>query len=201
MKIAMFTDIHWGAKSNSIQHNQDCSDYIDWFILNYVKEDCTAIAFLGDWFEQRNSVNIQTLNSSFKALEKLDALGAPIYFIIGNHDLYHRGNREEFSTLHFSKFKNIILVNEMVVEKDMIFFPYLFSGEYSAAAANIQKHKPKFVFGHFEFRNFVITGTDRKMEHGPDHTHFTGPVYIFSGHFQMDSYKKLFSPLEIEKSL
>ena len=31
-KAAVFTDIHFGMKSNSIQHNRDCSDFVDWFI-------------------------------------------------------------------------------------------------------------------------------------------------------------------------
>ena len=31
-KAAVFTDIHFGLKNNSSIHNQDCEDYIDWFI-------------------------------------------------------------------------------------------------------------------------------------------------------------------------
>lgn len=182
-KIALFTDIHWGCKNNSIQHNQDCMDYIDWFVENVKKEKCDAISFMGDWFENRNAINVQTLNQSFKGLEKLDALGIPIYFCIGNHDLYHRENRAQFSTFHLGKFKNIVLVNEVIQVNDMMFFPYLFKTEYATAASLINDKKPKYVFGHFEFRNFVITGSDRRMEHGPDHTQFSGPEYIFSGHF------------------
>ena len=31
-KAACFTDIHWGMKNNAKQHNEDCLDFIDWFI-------------------------------------------------------------------------------------------------------------------------------------------------------------------------
>ncbi len=31
-KAAVFTDIHFGLKSNSLQHNQDCEKFVDWFI-------------------------------------------------------------------------------------------------------------------------------------------------------------------------
>lgn len=182
-KIAMFTDIHWGAKGNSTQHNADCLDYIEWFKKNVIAEKCDAIAFLGDWFENRNAINVGTLNASFNGLKALDDLDIPIYFCVGNHDLFHRSNRSQFSTFHFSKFKNVILVNETSIFGNMAFFPYLFKEEYPVAAAFINANKPKYVFGHFEFRNFVVTGTDRRMEHGPDHTLFTGPTYIFSGHF------------------
>ena len=31
-KAAVFTDINFGLNSNSLQHNQDFSDFFDWFI-------------------------------------------------------------------------------------------------------------------------------------------------------------------------
>lgn len=183
MKLALFTDIHWGAKGNSIQHNQDCSDYIDWFIDVVRQRQCDGIVFMGDWFENRNAINVQTLNYSFRGLKKLDELQLPIYFCVGNHDLYHRSNRKEYSTHHFEQFTNVKLVNEALVDGDMMFFPFLFEAEYPAAAAAITRAGAKYVFGHFEFRDFVVTGSDRKMDHGPDHKQFSSPSYIFSGHF------------------
>ena len=138
---------------------------------------------MGDWFENRNAINVGTLNASLDGLSSLDELNIPIYFCIGNHDLFHRENRNQFSTYHYSKFKNIILVNEPMQVGKMMFFPYLFKGEYAKAAGLIEKEKPDYVFGHFEFRNFVVTGTDRRMDHGPDHSLFKIPKYLFSGHY------------------
>ena len=31
-KVACFTDIHFGLKSNSITHLRDCEEFVDWFI-------------------------------------------------------------------------------------------------------------------------------------------------------------------------
>jgi len=183
MKLALFTDIHFGAKNNSYQHNADCLDYISWFKANVIAKKCNAIVFMGDWFENRNAINVSTLNYSNDALESLDELGLPIYFIIGNHDLYHRGNREQYSTYQFKKFKNVVLINEMTQVDNMLFFPYLFSKEYPDAASAIEKIKPEYVFGHFEFRNFIVTGSDRMIDHGPDHKMFSIPKYLFSGHY------------------
>jgi hypothetical protein len=181
-KIAMFTDIHFGKKNNSIQHNQDCLDFVNWFCDN-VKRDggISHVVFMGDWFENRNAVNVMTLNFADEALRSLNALGLPIYIIIGNHDLYHRENRKVFSTKIFSEFSNVVLVNEpMVIEEQILLCPFLFKDEYPSLA---QYNNLKFWLGHFEFRNFVVTGSDRMMEHGPEHKMFTGPTYIFSGHF------------------
>lgn len=182
MKIAMFTDIHFGKKNNSILHNQDCLDFVNWFCDNVRRlGDITHIAFLGDWFENRNAVNVMTMNVAHQSLKALDELGLPILFIVGNHDLYHRGNRSVFSTKIFEEFKNVITVSEpMVIDDTLLVAPYLFKDEYSDLVKF--NHIPYWM-GHFEFRNFVVTGTDRKMEHGPDHSVFDGPIHIFSGHF------------------
>ena len=200
-KLAAFTDIHWGKKGNSIVHNTDCMDFVKWF-ASEVKKDrsITAIAFLGDWFENRNAVNIQTFDMAFDAMEILDSLGLPFYFCVGNHDLYHRENRKIFSTRAYSKFKNVRIINEITEIKgeDLLFAPYLFQNEYS----NLASVNSKYWLGHFEFRNFVVTGTDRKMEHGQDHKSFTKPTYIISGHFHkrqaMDNTVFMGSPFPMD---
>ena len=67
-----FTDIHFGAKLNSEQHNQDCLNFVDWFCDHAIKEKADNIMFLGDWFENRSAVNVSTLNFSYRAAKKLN---------------------------------------------------------------------------------------------------------------------------------
>jgi DNA repair exonuclease SbcCD nuclease subunit len=180
-KVAMFTDIHFGKKNNSVQHNQDCLDFVTWFCNQVRKEGgVTHVVFMGDWFENRNAVNVMTMNYAEEAVRLLNQLGLPVYVIIGNHDLYHRENRKVFSTKIFNEFANVTLVNEPTVIDDMLICPFLFKHEYPDLA---KYNKIPYWLGHFEFRNFVVTGSDRRMEHGPDHKQFGGPTYIFSGHF------------------
>jgi DNA repair exonuclease SbcCD nuclease subunit len=182
MRLMMFTDIHWGARTNSDQHLQDCLDYIDWFCKLAIEQEATHIAFLGDWFENRNQINVRTLKYSQEGARRLNALGLPIFFIVGNHDLYHRSNRSIYSTDQFGDLKNFIMVNEPVeISDEMFMSPFLFKDEYPALAEQINSHK--YVLGHFEFRNFVVTGNDRVLDHGPDASLFTGPKYLLSGHF------------------
>lgn len=181
-KVAMFTDIHFGKKNNSAQHNQDCLDFVKWFCDNVRKDgEISHVVFMGDWFENRNSVNVMTMDFASKAVKELASLNLPVFLIIGNHDLYHRENRKVFSTKIFDEFTNMTLVNEPIVLEDKILIcPFLFKNEYPSL---IQYSKIPFWMGHFEFRNFVVTGSDRRMEHGPDHTQFASPTYIFSGHY------------------
>lgn len=189
MKLLLFTDIHFGARSNSDQHLQDCLDYISWFCDLAKKEQATHIGFLGDWYENRNSVNIRTLNASHKAARMLNALGLPVFFIVGNHDLYHRGNRNAISTDPFSDLENFILVNEpMELTPEIFATPFLFKDEYPEIASAINSYK--YVLGHFEFRDFVVTGADRRLDHGPDALAFSGPKYLLTGHFHKRQVSK-----------
>lgn len=180
-KIACFTDIHHGRRGNERTHNEDCLAFVRWFCdLVRSKGDITHIAFLGDWFESRSAINIETLDYSYKALQLLDQLGLPVYFIVGNHDLHRRTTRDVHSVRMFNELKNFTVVEEPIVVDNCVFSPFLFDEEYGS----LLQHNDKYAFfGHFEFKGFAITGYNTIMEHGPDHKLFNGPKRIFSGHF------------------
>lgn len=182
MKMLMFGDAHYGARSNSQEHLEDSLEYTDWFIDLAIKEKATHIGFLGDFYENRNSLNIRSLNAGTEACRRLNALGIPVYFLVGNHDLYHRNSRKIFSTDPYKDLENFIVVNEpMELAPNMFASPFLFREEYPELAEQINSYK--YVLGHFEFRNFVVTGATRTLDHGPDADAFSGPKYIFTGHF------------------
>ncbi len=180
--LALFGDIHFGCRNNSEQHNLDCLEFIDWFIQRVRERKATHIAFLGDFFEHRAAINVRTLDLAAEACRRLNAIGIPVIFIVGNHDLFHRQDRSVFSTGIFRDLQNFVLISEPTrLAPDWFAVPYLFRDEYPGLVADL--NSSKYVLGHFEFRNFVITGTGRLMEHGPDAGDFAGPRYIFSGHF------------------
>ena len=185
--MAMFTDIHWGAKSNSDMHNQDCYDFITWF-CNIVKSDNSidAVGFLGGWNENRNALNIATLNWSYNGAKLLNDLGIPIFFIIGNHDLYNKNAREIHSVISFKEFSNFHIIEKPIVfhnnasGTDMLLCPFMFSNEYPSLTKYL--NVPLWL-GHFEFQGYEVTGYGMKMQTGPNATDFVGPKYILSGHF------------------
>lgn len=192
-RTAALTDIHWGTKSNSEQHNQDCDTYIDWF-CDQVRNDPVIdnIVFMGDWFENRAALNVMTLNYSYRGAKKLNDLGLPVYFIIGNHDLYHRNTRELYSTVNFAEFNNFVIINEPTIidelgENGSLLCPYMFHHEYPSLEKYLNL---KTWWGHFEFKGFVITGYNITMLTGPDADRFVGPDYIFSGHFHKRQLSK-----------
>lgn len=180
-KVAAYTDIHFGKRNNSIIHNQDCLDFIDWFIEEVKKDsEISHIVFLGDFFESRSAINILTLDMAYQGVKKLNDLGLPIIHIVGNHDLHRRTTREIHSVNFFNELENFIIVDEPTIIDDCLFSPYIFDDEYPDLA---EYNKCKYWYGHFEFKNFKITGYNTIMKHGPGHEQFNGPELILSGHF------------------
>lgn len=183
-KGAFCTDIHFGKKANSQLHNEDCLRYLDWFCEQVKENNCDYVAFLGDWNENRSALNIATLNYSYVGAKKLNDLGLPVYFCIGNHDLYHRHTRELYSVIPFKEFTNFIIVDHPLVVNNIgngaLFSPYLFHEEYPSLAKHLNL---PFWAGHFEFKGFIVTGYGIVMPTGPEPVDFSGPKHIMSGHF------------------
>lgn len=182
---AIFGDIHWGKKANSKDHNDDCMNYLRWFSKQVSSnKDIDHIIFLGDWNENRSALNIATLNYAYEGAKILDSIGLPVFFVVGNHDLYHRHTREIHSIIHHNQFNNFIVIDTPTVVEQIhggaLITPYLFHEEYQDLA---QYNGLPNWFGHFEFRGFQITGYSMKMPTGPDPSEFGCPTNIFSGHF------------------
>jgi len=186
-RAAIFTDLHLGMKSNSAQHNQDCENYIDWFINLTKANNCDMILFLGDFHHNRNSINITTMDYSLRLLEKLDETGLRTMFIPGNHDLYHKDKRTLNSIKYISKFKNIQLINNQYSEGDVCFVPWLIGEEHK----NMRKIKDRYVMGHFELPRFLMNAMVEMPDHGELHREdFDHVEMVFTGHFHKRQVQK-----------
>ncbi len=187
-KSAICTDIHFGKKLNSPVHNNDCINYLKWFVIQAQEQNCDHILFLGDWHEHRAAINVSTLNASCQGADILNSIGLPIYFSVGNHDLYLRNARDLSSVVYLAQYNNFNLINEPKIIKNIgngiLFSPFLFHDEYTSIGDTVKDaHKHSFWAGHFEFKGFVLTGQSYKLERGPDPVDFTQPKFILSGHF------------------
>lgn len=179
-KAACFTDIHFGLKSNSSTHNQDCEDFVDWYIQKAKEEGCDTGIFMGDWHHNRNSLNITTMDYSLRALEKLGQSFSQFYFFPGNHDLYYKDKRDIHS-VEFGKYiPGINVVHHPITEGDVTLCPWLVNEEWKSIA----KRKGKYIFGHFELPLFYMNAMVQMPDHGEIQLdHFQHFELGFSGHF------------------
>jgi DNA repair exonuclease SbcCD nuclease subunit len=186
-KTAVCTDIHFGLKSNSLMHNQDCSDFIDWFIAKAKEQGCETGMFLGDWHHHRASINLQTLHFSLKSLQKLSAAFDNFYFIPGNHDLYYRDKRDIHGAEWAQHLPNIHVINDWFQQDDVIIAPWLVGDDHK----RIQKMSAKYMFGHFELPHFKMNAMVEMPDHGEVKVeNFSGVESVFSGHFHLRQQKR-----------
>ena len=186
-KVAVCTDIHFGLKSNSLQHNQDCANFIDWFIATARQNGCETGMFLGDWSHQRAAINMQTLQYSLRSLEKLSKAFDRFYFIPGNHDLYYRDRRDIYSTEWARHIPNIQIVNDWFSDGDVVIAPWLVGDDHK----RIPQMSAKYMFGHFELPHFKMNAMVEMPDHGEVKVeNFGGFDQVFSGHFHLRQQKK-----------
>jgi DNA repair exonuclease SbcCD nuclease subunit len=179
-KVACFTDIHYGLKSNSTTHLRDCEEFVDWFIAEAQKANCETCIFLGDWSHNRNSLNLFTLDSSLRCLEKLGAAFEQFFWFPGNHDLFYKDKRDIHSSAFGRHIPGVTVVESVTTIKDVTLVPWLVGDEWK----DISKTKSKYMFGHFELPLFYMNAMVQMPDHGElQASHFKHQDYVFSGHF------------------
>ena len=179
-KVACFTDIHFGLKSNSGTHLRDCEEFVDWYIDNAKKEGCDTGIFLGDWSHNRNSLNLITLDTSIRCLEKLGAAFEQFFWFPGNHDLFYKDKRDIHSSAFGKHIPGVTVVEGVTTIGDVTLVPWLVGDEWKT----ISQVKSRYMFGHFELPLFYMNAMVQMPDHGElQANHFTHQDYVFSGHF------------------
>lgn len=180
-RAAIFTDIHFGEHQDSEVHNQDCLDFLEWFGQQTIENGCDTIIFMGDWFHNRVRTENRTAYYSRMAVELLHGLDLPVYWIVGNHEIYLKDSRDIHSLQYLTKYPNFHLLNTVTQIDDVVFSPWLVGDEHR----DLLRRKCRYIFGHFELpfflMNQVIEKTyDGKGLHIDD---FENCEAVYSGHF------------------
>lgn len=179
-KVICFSDIHFGLRHNSKDHNQDCLDFVDWVVEQADLRECDTCMFLGDWHHHRSNVSILTLDYTMQALRKLNNYFKKTYIMVGNHDLFYRERRDIHSMVVGGEFKNIIIVDKTTIEGNVALVPWLVEDEWK----EVSKIETKYIFGHLELPGFKMNASVLMPDHGAlNAAHFDYQDYVFSGHF------------------
>ena len=178
-RAIFFTDVHFGLKSNSRTHNQDCLDFVDFVIKTGKEQNCETCVFLGDWHNNRASLQIGTLNYSVQAIDKLSAAFDQIIFIPGNHDEHYRDTREMNSVVWAKKYDNVRIFDEITTVDDVCITPWLVGDEHK----QIKKIEAKYMFGHFELPSFYMNAMVQMPDVGDLRRDDLKCETVFTGHF------------------
>lgn len=195
MKHIILTDIHFGAKGNSDEFNEQCIEFLKFVkqksneLQKSYNEEFGCTIFMGDWFHNRNSINVKTLNYGIKGLQILSEIGnRHVKFLLGNHDLYYRDRRDIFSIPSIKTEDSYIhIIDKPCVDSNKnLYCPWLLDEEKLTDL--IKQYNPQYVFGHFEIPSFSFNKLSKyDGEYNP--SEYQGPKRILSGHFHMRQEK------------
>lgn len=184
MKIIFSSDWHHGEKNNSIQHNQDLLDFIDFMIQWSIDNDVHEFAHLGDFFHARHKIDVHTKDYATESVNRLNKRFGSYVQLKGNHDLYLRDSRE-ISSLNVYRDKVDLVENHVFdASTGILYISWIVNAEeYDHLVDMINENDDiKYVVGHFEFNGFTLN--DRYiMEHGQSHKELRKVQRVFSGHY------------------
>jgi len=160
MKIALVTDTHFGARSDSLQFDAYFKKfYQEVFFPELEKRKIKRIIHLGDCFDRRKFINFNSLKSCrnyfFDEIQKRDI---KMEMIVGNHDTFFKNTNEVNSPeLLLKEYPNIKTYNNPA-ESDtgILFLPWLCQDNYQQAIDLIKTTEAKACFGHLEISGFVM---------------------------------------------
>jgi hypothetical protein len=186
-KAVTLTDVHFGRQSNSPTANQDNLDFIDWFIEEAKTWGAERCIMMGDWHDNRHSLNVLTMNYSLEAMKKLNDAFEVVHWVPGNHDLFYRDKRDVSSVSFADLLPNVSIVRKPTTVAGVTFLPWLVGDESS----KLRALKSRYIFGHLELGGFMMNAKVEMPEtdHGLKSTTFVNQDYVFSGHFHIRQQK------------
>ena len=185
-KAAVFSDLHMGLKVNSQLHNQDCLEYLRWFIQEAQKNNCDICLFLGDYFHNRNNTNLVTMNFGLQGLRILSDAFKRVIMLPGNHDLFYKDQRSISSIAWAEHIPNIEIINNIETHDDVVFVPWLVGNE----SQQLFKKKGMYMFGHFELPRFLMNAMVEMPEIGELRAEqFEDYHHVYTGHFHLRQHR------------
>ena len=210
-RVIFLSDIHLGVKNASIEWLENITKYFSEFFIPLVKqyqekEKCILI-IAGDFFDNRQSLDINVLNKGMDIIEQLSDC-IETFMIIGNHDIYKKKDTDITSLRAFTHIPNIhILYNPTVInlsnKNKMLLVPWV--GDSKEENNLLSKFSTESI-------NIAVLHSDicglnydngREIVNGVNVSSFNG-TKIYSGHIHKrqgsDKVTYLGSPYQMRRS-
>lgn len=182
MKRLIVTDTHLGLYSDSDLWLDIVLNFFRYVVKYCIKHDIKELHHLGDFFDNRRSLNTKTQHVAHRIAKILGAKkDLKTRIIIGNHDCYYK-NQIHPSTLElFSEYSHIDIIDKITQIDDILLVPW---GEVPD-----DQHSAKYCFGHFGINGFYMNDS-MQYKGGLDPAAFKDFDLVLSGHFHTPSKQR-----------
>ena len=194
MKIAILNDTHCGIRNSSdIFMDYQERFYRDVFFPYLLKNNIKTILHLGDYYDNRKTVNFKALNHNRRIfLDKLREYGIHMDIIPGNHDVYFKNTNElnSLKELQGHYMNEVSIIEEpRVMNYDgckIGLVPWMNQQNEEECMDFLRSTKAQIIGGHFEIAGMEM---DRGIvcKEGMDRNVFDRFELVMSGHFHAKS--------------
>jgi DNA repair exonuclease SbcCD nuclease subunit len=194
MQIAILNDTHAGCRNSSdIFMDYQERFYSEVFFPYLLENNITQILHLGDYYDNRKTVNFKALAHNRKIfLEKLREYGITMDIIPGNHDVYYK-NTNELNALkelqgHYMNEVNLIMEpTEMNYDGLCVgLVPWINPQNEEASLEFLANTKATLIGAHLELQGFEMARGQVCMS-GMSKSHFDRFETVLTGHFHAKS--------------
>ena len=193
MKIVLVTDLHFGARNDSVKVAKHQKRFYDEVFFPYLKENnINTIIDLGDTFDRRKYISFTSLKSSREMFfDPLKENNITTHMIVGNHDTVYKNTNELNSVnLLLKEYDNIIeyeAVQDIEIDGcKILMLPWICPGNHQESMTAIKATKAQVVFSHLELKGFEFM-RGHFMHEGMDHKIFDKFDLVCSGHYHHKS--------------
>jgi len=180
VKRLIVTDTHLGLYQDSDKWLDIVLRFFKDIVLYCHKNEIKEIIHLGDFFDNRRSLNTKTQNVAHRIAKILGVKDIYSRIIVGNHDCYYKNKLHPTSLELFTEYKHIDIIDKPMLDDGILLLPWGVIPESSDG------HNAAYCFGHFAFNGFHMndsyvckTGTDPAKVKDFD--------LVLSGHFHTPS--------------
>jgi DNA repair exonuclease SbcCD nuclease subunit len=178
MKSVLVTDTHLGFK-NSMKKWLDLTVLLFKEICDYcISNNLKSIIHLGDFFDNRYSLNVLTIKTALNIIDLLKENGIHIYIIKGNHDQYYKNDLTTHSLIVFNEHDNVTIIDT----------PFESTHEVLSPWGIVPKSDKKILLGHYEVNGGLMNESGNLMQNGSlNVSDFKEFDKVYSGHFHSNS--------------
>lgn len=178
MKRLIVTDTHLGLYQDSDKWLDIVLQFFKDIVIYCHKNEITEILHLGDFFDNRKSLNTKTQHTAHRIAKILGVKNIHSRIIVGNHDCYFKNQIHPTSLELFKEYNHIEVIDKPTTVDDILLIPWHTPIESSGS--------PKHCFGHFAINGFHMNDT-YVCKVGMEASSFKDFETVLSGHFHTPS--------------
>lgn len=190
MKVALISDLHFGIKQSDATFQKSQLSFFEKQLVEELKlRSIDTIFVLGDVFDTRQSVNVQTSNVVLHLFKDIFE-DFNIHMIVGNHDLYYKNTTSVNSLKQLDLLPNVtVYETPKTMDFDghsVTFLPWITDYKSFKGAGNSE-----YCFAHLDVAGFMMDKINMCSEGVSIKQLSENYKHVYTGHFHTRSKKKI----------